>query len=262
MIGYICGHVSFCFHLPRSRSAPSPNRCPPPLALLHSPFPSFISLPSLSPFFPSPRPPTAPRPPSSSLFPSFSSLSAHTALALLPLPYLPVPSPSPSPSLLAPSIAEFAPSALFCSHHKSVHHDLDLRLDDQRRGIYNYERMFKSVVKLFEKSTDAWVIDTPAFYQRHVFGSLDGSVDDSPGEEDDEDSDVSAILALRAARDTPSNDSLSQAILLWPPSKIIANLRINCCIALLTLLCTLSRTRIVSKDACCIVPNDPPLLFM
>ncbi|KAJ7032121.1 hypothetical protein C8F04DRAFT_668433 [Mycena alexandri] len=33
-------------------------------------------------------------------------------------------------------------------------------------GAYNYERMFKSAIKLFEKKDDAWVTDTLAFYQR------------------------------------------------------------------------------------------------
>ncbi|KAJ7029924.1 hypothetical protein C8F04DRAFT_1398203 [Mycena alexandri] len=64
-------------------------------------------------------------------------------------------------------------------------------------GAYNYEHMFKSVIKLFEKKDDAWVTDTLAFYQR-VFGSLDGSGDDE--------SDISAILALRTSRNTPASD--------------------------------------------------------
>ncbi|KAJ7756674.1 hypothetical protein B0H16DRAFT_1538682 [Mycena metata] len=72
-------------------------------------------------------------------------------------------------------------------------------------GAYNYERMFKSVIKLFEKKDDAWVTDTLAFYQRQVFGSLDGSGDESSDEDDDE-SDVSAILALRTSRNTPASD--------------------------------------------------------
>ncbi|KAJ7731558.1 hypothetical protein DFH07DRAFT_847185 [Mycena maculata] len=57
---------------------------------------------------------------------------------------------------------------------------------------YNYKRMFKSVVKLFEKQMDTWVVDTLAFYQN-----------ESSDDDDDDDSDASAILALQAARDTP-----------------------------------------------------------
>ncbi|KAJ7735845.1 hypothetical protein DFH07DRAFT_1064970 [Mycena maculata] len=67
---------------------------------------------------------------------------------------------------------------------------------------YNYECMFKSVVKLLEKQMDTWVIDTLAFYQRHVFESLDRSADESSNDDDD-DSNALAILALQAARDSP-----------------------------------------------------------
>ncbi|KAJ7762779.1 hypothetical protein DFH07DRAFT_956691 [Mycena maculata] len=75
--------------------------------------------------------------------------------------------------------------------------------------MYNYEHMFKSVVKLFEKKTDTWVIDTLAFYQKHVFGSLDRSADESSEDDDNDDSDASAILALQAARATPSSEASS-----------------------------------------------------
>ncbi|KAJ7714857.1 hypothetical protein B0H16DRAFT_1477780 [Mycena metata] len=80
-----------------------------------------------------------------------------------------------------------------------------------KEGAYNYERMFNSVVKLFKNKTDPWVVDTLAFYQRYVLGSLDSASDDDSENEDGDDSDLSAILTVRAARNTPSSEDPSGA---------------------------------------------------
>ncbi|KAJ7486556.1 hypothetical protein FB451DRAFT_771356 [Mycena latifolia] len=67
-------------------------------------------------------------------------------------------------------------------------------------GAYNYEKLFNSVVELFENDpADPWVVDTLNWFQDGVFSSVEvsGSASDSNDEDDDESS--AAIIARRAA---------------------------------------------------------------
>ncbi|KAJ7021550.1 hypothetical protein C8F04DRAFT_1313797 [Mycena alexandri] len=142
-----------------------------------------------------------------------------------------------------------------------------------KEGAYNYERMFNSVVKLFENKTDAWVVDTLAFYQRYVFGSLDRSADDSSENDSDDDSDVSTILALQAARNTPSSETFSIVqslrriepsdsstsrviqIVKYPPSAPKLSSRRKLFTAVLIIssaFAVLSRPTVLKEFACCI----------
>ncbi|KAJ7156269.1 hypothetical protein C8R46DRAFT_1226496 [Mycena filopes] len=90
---------------------------------------------------------------------------------------------------------------------------------------FNYERMFKSIQALFADETDPWVIDILGFYQRQVFGSLDGAGDDSSNDDDDDDDDsvVSGILARRAARKSSTSSEsgtlLQNLSLRWQVSR-------------------------------------------
>ncbi|KAJ6560663.1 hypothetical protein B0H10DRAFT_1966900 [Mycena sp. CBHHK59/15] len=73
-------------------------------------------------------------------------------------------------------------------------------------GPYNYDKLFKSIVKLFEDPTDSWVIETLDWYQKGVFGCGTGPASDAEASDDDE-SEMAGILARRTARRSAASNS-------------------------------------------------------
>ncbi|KAJ7119212.1 hypothetical protein C8R43DRAFT_1137099 [Mycena crocata] len=67
-------------------------------------------------------------------------------------------------------------------------------------GKYNYERLFESVVALFETNpTSPWVVETLEWYQKSVFGSMSSSGSSESDDEDESESEADTILAARGS---------------------------------------------------------------
>ncbi|KAJ6556399.1 hypothetical protein B0H19DRAFT_141933 [Mycena capillaripes] len=67
--------------------------------------------------------------------------------------------------------------------------------------VYNYQKLFDSVLDLFADAKDRWAIETLDWFTQGVFGGVyTSNFNNEDSDDNDSDSETATILARRAAR--------------------------------------------------------------